>query len=318
MFDNNPIPVTAGHNNPKVNTLCNPDPYMIYHDGWYYSYTTGWEGVNVLRSQDLQSFEHMGYALSREDQLAYWAPAVIFYEGKFYMYYSSIPDGETDPHLGYMKVAVADNPLGPFEYQKTLFDKFTIDADVVVQNNELYLFYVAMSSANGKDGVMIFLDKLLDPFTLEGKPRMVVAPTIEEEVFIRNRFGDGKDWYTIEAPCYFERGGVGFLLYSGNAFMHEDYFVGYATCDAGLPLSEAVFQKHPSDHVYAPLIGKDEFMTGCGHNSVVQGPNGELLMAYHGRDRAETVADGADDGRRICISELEVDGKNLKVVRRKF
>ena len=161
MFDNNPIPITASHTSPQVDTNTNPDPYMIFHDGWYYCYTTGHHGVNVLRSQDIESFEHMGFALSVPGQISYWAPAVICYKGRFYMYYSSMLEGEDDAHLEFLKVAVADNPLGPFEYEKTLFNYFSIDADVIEKNGELHLFYAANDTSGDKIGTMVMIDKLV-------------------------------------------------------------------------------------------------------------------------------------------------------------
>ena len=327
MFANNPLPIQISHTDPRVNSHCNPDPYILAHDGYYYCYSTGWQGVNVLRSKDLQAFEHMGYALADDTQLAYWAPAVIYHQDQFLMYYSSIPAGQDDPHLGRLKVAVADNPLGPFTTRATLFaDDFTIDADVVKKDGQLYLFYVAMcddpTQTQGRIGVMIFMDKLTDPFAVAGAPRLIVAPTIDQEVFIKKRqWGadspwDGRDWYTIEGPCYFAHEGTGYMLYSGNAFMHEDYFVGYATSDATVPLEDAVFRKYPSPDTYAPLIGRDQYFTGCGHNSVFKGLDGEWLIAYHGRDSREAPPEGPDDGRRLCIAKIEINDKKLKVVPR--
>ena len=314
MYNNNPIPITAKISEPRTNIHCNPDPYAFFHDGMYYCYSTGYHGVNVLRSKDLKSFEHMGFALSDENWAAYWAPAVIFYDGLFYMYFSAIPKGETDPHLGYMKVAVADNPLGPFSYIKTMYNEFSIDPHVVEKNGELYMFYAVNITEGEKIGTMVMLDKMLDPVTPNNKPRLVIAPSIEQEIFAKNRLGDGRDWYTIEGAFYFEDKGTGYLMYSANAFMHGDYFVGYSICDASASLDEAVFRKYPGEDVYRPLIGKDEFFTGCGHNSMITGPKGELLIVYHGRDRAETSPYAAyDDGRRLCISEVRIEGNDLRL-----
>jgi len=317
MFNNNPIPFKVSHKNPLVRSECNPDPYMILHDGIYYCYSTGHHGVNVLRSKNLESFEHMGFALHDEEWESYWAPAVIHYNGTFYMYYSSVQKEESDVHKHYLQVAVSDNPLGPFIYKKTLFDEFTIDPHVIEKDGQLYLFYSANITEGQKIGTIILLDKLLDPFTPQGKPRLVVAPSIEQEIFAKNRLGDGRDWYTIEGGFYFESGGTGFLMYSANAFMHGDYFVGYSTCDLSVPLDEAVFQKQPDDFTYNPLIGKDEFFTGCGHNSVIKGLNDELLIVYHGRPRAkENESFEKNDGRRLCISGMITDNGKLTLVKR--
>jgi len=317
MFDNNPVKVTIGREDDRLNPLCNPDPYMIEHEGVYYCYSTGWHGVNVLRSTDLTTFEHMGLAFSHPEKRNYWAPAVFYYNGLFYMYYSCMHKDSDDPHTQCLQVAVSDNPLGPFEYKKTFMEEFSIDPHVVEQNGELYIFYTPINMEIERIGVVIVVDKLLDPFTLEGKPRLVVKPTIDQEIFIPNRQPYNRDWYTIEGGFYFEHDGVGFLMYSGNAFMHSDYFVGYSTCDASLPLSEAEFTKYPDNNTYSPLIGHDEFCNGCGHNSIIKGPNGEWLIVYHGRSVSEAKIgySNGDDGRRLCISEVRISGKKLEVVK---
>jgi len=317
MFANNPVPIIATHNNPLINIRCNPDPYAIFHDGMYYVYSTGYHGVNVLRSKDLQVFEHMGFALSDENRVAYWAPAVFEYSGLFYMYYSSMLKGETDPHREFMQVAVAGNPLGPFIYQKTFYDEFSIDAHVIEKNGMLYLFYAANRTEGDKIGTMVMLDALLDPLTPACKPRVILAPTIPQEISAKNRPGYNRDWYTLEGGFYFEHKNIGFLMYSANGFENEDYFVGYALCDTSVPLDEAVFTKYPNENEYHPLIGKDAYMNGCGHNSVITGLDGELLIVYHGRDKAESAPYGSgDDGRRLCIAEIKTNGKQIEVVQR--
>ena len=315
MFNNNPRPITTSKDNPQSAYLCNPDPYCIFHDGMYYCYSTGYLGVNVLRSKDLKTFEHMGFALHDPTKVAYWAPAVFFHEGLFYMYYSNIPLGETDPHQEFLQVAVADNPLGPFVYKKTFFDEFTIDPHVIQKNGELYLFYSKNIVEGEKIGTIIMLDKMLNPFTVAGKPRLILQPTIPQEIHVKNRPGYGRDWYTIEGAFYFEHGDTGFLMYSANAFGHEDYFVGYATCDTNVPLEEAVFTKYPSDYEYNPLLSKDEFCNGCGHNSMIHGPAGELLVVYHGRRNGTQPTVPGDDGRSLCVSEVKVDGNELRLLR---
>lgn len=316
MFDNNPIPVVPKHTNPKVVTKCNPDPYMIEHEGVYYCYSTGWHGVNVMRSHDLKEFEHMGFALEDPECKGYWAPSVIYYDGMFYMYYSCITKGETDAHKEFLRVATSKSPLGPFTCQKVFFDHFSIDPHVFEKDGSLYLVHTEIRDGE-RLGVCVLLDKMHDPLTPAGNPRVVIRPTIDQEVFEKNRFGDGRDWYTIEGGFYFEQDGIGYLMYSANAWTHGDYFVGYATCDATVPLEEAVFEKYPSDKEYRPLIGKDEYFTGCGHNSMIKGPDGDWLIVYHGRPRNEVVEEGSgDDGRRLCISRIVVDGKKLTVAKR--
>ena len=320
MFQHNPVPIFTKQENDLLNIHCNPDPYVIHYQGAYYCYSSGYYGINVLRSDNLETFEHMGFALSEVNWVSYWAPCVIYSKGLFYLYYSSIPKGESDDHRHYLQAAVSESPLGPFTYKKTLYEEFSIDPHVVEKNGNFYLFYSSNDwdgSMTGKTGTTIFMDCLDDLLTPQKKPRLVMAPSIEQEIFSKNRFGDGKDWYTLEGAFYHEQNGLGYLFYSGNSYTNQDYFVGYALCDPALPLEEAIFQKYPDPQTYFPLLGKDTFFSGCGHNSIIQGPDGEFYIIYHGRPRTENITPTRlDDGRRLCISRLLSDGKKLAIAER--
>jgi len=302
LFQSNPRKVTAVNPPPLCDISTNPDPYAILHNGKYYIYSTGWHGVNVLESDDMKTFVHKGFALQMEGHNGFWAPAVFFYKGLFYMYFSCEP-GQ------FMKVAVSDNPLGPFEYKKTFYNEFSIDAHVVQKEGELWLIYAGKDFTGERGGTVVKIDKLLDPFTPAHYNQTIIKPTIDEEIYARNDLPDGGHHYCIEGGFYFEHEGIGYLMYSANAYTHGDYFVGYCTIDAKESFETAQFKKFPDDHTYAPLIGKDEWVTGCGHNSMITGPAGELLIVYHGRPRSEALA-VAGDGRQICVSEIKIiDGK---------
>ena len=71
--------------------LSQPDPYIIKaHDGNYYIYATGVDGVLVYRSSALDGiWEYLGIGLKEEDCHEFWAPCVVYEGGLYYMYYSS-------------------------------------------------------------------------------------------------------------------------------------------------------------------------------------------------------------------------------------
>lgn len=55
-------------------------------------------------------------------------------------------------------------------------------------------------------GTCILVDEMLSPEQFAGRPKAVILPGIEQEIFARNRFGDGRDWYTIEGAAPIVRG----------------------------------------------------------------------------------------------------------------
>jgi GH43 family beta-xylosidase len=304
----NPLPFAGGQR------PTHPDPFGFQHQGVYYCYASGETGVRLSRSPDLVAWDYLGEVAGRPGRREYWAPCVYYHDGLFYLYVSSAPEDSDDPHDEVLSVATATTPTGPFEHVKTLFDEFSIDPHVVRDPaGELYLFY-ASNRFTGLDptrpGTSIVVDRLLDPLTPAGRPRPIVVPTLDEEIFARNRFGDGRDWHTIEGPTFFRHGAQAFVTYSGNAYVRPAYFVGYARAGDG-PIGGLSFAKYPSDSGYAPLIARTAAVEGTGHNSIVTAPNlVDQWILYHGRDAAEPLVEGTEQ-RTMRLDPLFFDGRRL-------
>ena len=118
-------------------------------------------------------------------------------------------------HHQAMFVSVADNPLGPFGNAKQILHPFSIDSHIVQNESGLYLFYSTNRFEGDRIGTYIVVDKMLDPFTPAGNPVTVVEPTLDEDIFRRDRYKKGQHWHTIEGAFYFKED-------SGQAVsMHE-------------------------------------------------------------------------------------------------
>ncbi|CAI6087297.1 glycoside hydrolase family 43 protein [Cohnella sp. JJ-181] len=320
----NPLPIACGEGDSPPGVPAQPDPYVLKFNGAYYCYPTGRDGVPVLYSTDLVHWENKGLALTQPEK-GYWAPCVVYHNGRFYMYYSS---GSPPDHFQWMKVAVSANPIGPFEPVRTLFEHFSIDAHVVADGDgSWYLYYSVDNYAGAADerpGTVILVDRLLDMTTPAGRPALVVGPTLDEEISSPDRFGDGRHWHTIEGAFYLRRGDTRYLMYSGNSFEREHYFVGYATARGDGAIGELAWSKWPADDEYAPLLRRRGSVEGTGHHSVATAPNlADSWMVYHGREAmpgaadaigAEAAAGGEQEERRqLRIDPLLWQGERLWV-----
>jgi GH43 family beta-xylosidase len=207
-------------------------------------------------------------------------------------------------------VACADTPLGPFENSKMLFDRFTIDAHVVETSEGLFLFYAEDDTNAERVGTRIYVDKLSDPYTPQNLRVEVVSPTFDEEIFERNRFGDGKDWHTIEGPFWFEEKGYQYLMYSGGCYKNDTYHIGYASAKTTEPdLTKVEFKKASRCKKFSPVIIKNDFEEGPGHHSVIK-YKGEYYAVYHGRDIKDESDPEYTEQRtaRVCCLIVK-DGK---------
>lgn len=290
------------------------DPYILKANGKYYIYATGVNGVETFISDRLlDGWKYLGRTLSEEGMTEFWAPCVIERDGVFYMYYSSVPSDTADMHEQAVKVATSPSPEGPFVYRKTILPAFSIDPHVVKSGKEYYIFYSVNDWTAERAGTYIVADRLTDMFTPEGDPVPIVVPTLDEEIFMRDRFKKGQNWHTVEGAFYFRVGDDHYVTYSGNCYQNEKYFLGYAYAHGKEDdVRKLHFEKQPSKDVYAPLVCRNAEEEGTGHNSVIE-EGGKLYLVYHARDN------GADktlpDCRTARICPLTANGKVLKAER---
>lgn len=294
---------------------CQPDPYIIEHEGRFYIYATNAAGVTVYSADSLLGeWKYEGFALTSEGEKEFWAPCVYVEGGTFYMYYSTVREGETRENQNRLKVAVSDNPVSGFRFVKDLAEPFSIDPHVVRTPDGLFMFYSVNDETCERAGTYIVVDRMTDPLTLAGKPVSVLRPSLDEEIFMRDRFKKGQHWHTLEGAFYFKEGDTHYLMYSGNCYENPTYYVGYATAKGGDDLTKLRFHKVPDEHTYAPLLAKNETEEGTGHNSVIKS-GGRYYIVYHGRD----VAEGRPsyDTRTARILPMTVSGGKITLDRAK-
>lgn len=279
-------------------TPTDPDPFVLRFRGKFYCYSTGLDQVNVSVSEDLVVWKPLDAALAVEGRDNFWAPCVVYADGTFHMYVSFRPLGSDDAHEQRLHLAQSSTPEGPFQVVGgPMFDYFAIDADVVQSDGGRWWLYYSTNEPTGLGdkfvGTSILRDELVSPGEVRGEPEPVVTPTLPEEIFLEDRFGDGRDWYTIEGPAVFTDRDCAYMTYSGNAYERENYFIGYATSDN---IDEAsVWSKHPDPHTFAPLVRRTDQVEGTGHNSITVGPNlVDRWIVYHGRNADQKLTPGVE------------------------
>lgn len=280
-----------------------PDPFILEDNGKLYIYVTAHDGVEAYSADDLfGTWHYEGIVFSVDGRVEYWAPSVIKYQGRYYVYVSS----STDDEFEYMHAAVADSPLGPFVDAKCFYKRFSIDSHVVETEKGLFLWYSEDNTACDRIGTRIFIDKLIDPMTPANEPKEVLVPTMDEEIFMRNRFGDGKDWHTIEGAFWFREGDWQYLMYSGGCYDNESYHIGYATAKSDEEdLTKVDFVKHTAGGAFDPVMIKNDFEEGTGHHSVIK-YRGEYYAIYHGRDPISEKREDFAEARTARVCKLNV------------
>ncbi len=279
-----------------------PDPFIFENEGKFYLYVTAKWGVEAYEADSpFGEWKFRGVVASFEGADEYWAPSVIKYQDKYYIYVSC-----HKPRVyQFLHVAEADSPLGPFKNEKCLFDHFSIDSHVVETEAGLFLWYAKDNLESDKVGTRVYVDRLLDPYTPARDPREVIVPDFDEEKFTPQCTRE-RDWYTIEGPFWFREGEWQYVMYSGGCYQDDTYHIGYAAAKSGeADLTRVDFVKHTSGNGFAPVIIRNEFEEGTGHHSVLK-LDGQYYAVYHGRDWQEKAREGYEEARTARICKLHV------------
>ncbi len=279
------------------------DPFIFEDAGKYYLYVTANEGVEAYSADSPDGIWHYeGVVCKIDGAVQYWAPCIIRIGKIYYLYFSCARPGM----FQYLHAAASTSPLGPFGLPCRLFDRFTIDAHVVQTEAGLFLFYAEDNRDVERFGTRVFVDRLIDPFTPAGIRREILVPTMDEEIFARNREGDGRDWHTLEGPFWFFEDGWQYLMYSGGCFLNDSYHIGYAAAKTDEPdLTRVDFIKHTADGKFDPVLFRDDIEEGVGHHSVIR-IDGQYYAVYHGRDRIRDERVDSAEARTARICRLHV------------
>jgi GH43 family beta-xylosidase len=288
-----------------------PDPFILKHCGEYWAYCTGFwrdgRAFGVMHSTDLVHWRELAGALAplAGEHPCYWAPEVVYENGRFLMYYSV-----GNEKLMHIRVAVADNPAGPFEdsgHQLTDAE-FAIDPHVFVDGDGTrWLFYATDFLTHTHIGTGTVRDRMLDAFTLAGDPRPVTRARYDWQVYDTARAEKGGvRWHTVEGPFVLRRKNLYYQMFSGGNWQNLTYGVSYAVSDR-IAREDEWEQTADGERVLPILRTIPERVVGPGHNSVVRGTdNQQLFCVYHRWD--------GERGRVLSIDRLDFVGERMTVL----
>lgn len=222
------------------------DPYILKFNGTYYLYVSTVDdqtGVKVWSSTNLVDWTYRGLCTTEAVTKAAYAPEVVYWNGKFYMY--------TSPGGGGHYVLASDSPTGPFTVQTGNLG-MGIDGNVFIDDDGKWYFY-------GTGAETIVARPMPTPTTF-GAP----AAT-----------GLSMAGWT-EGSTLLKRNGKYYMTYTGNHVWSTAYRVNYATSLS--PTTGWV----PAAGQNPVLIDTEGANVGLGHNGMVQGPDLDSdYIVYH-------------------------------------
>lgn len=281
-----------------------PDPFILKFRGEYYAYCTDfWKDgkvFGILRSRDLVNWVEIGGAMKplEYNPPYYWAPEVVYSNGKFYLYYSV--GNET---LMEIRVAVSNTPDGGFidSGKRLTFQDFAIDAHVFIdEDGQKYLFYATDFLDHSHIGTGTVVERMSDFFTLEGDPRPVTRAKYDWQLYDENRVEKGGvRWHTVEGAFILKRKGIFYEMFSGGNWQNISYGVSFAATD---DINRNIEWEQFSDgEKILPILRTiPEKVIGPGHNSVIRGVNNrEIYCVYHR---------WTENGRVLAVDRMDFTG----------
>lgn len=284
------------------------DPVILLEDNVYYMYTTccGGRPFHVYTSLDCKTFTDMGECLHIEDTFAdrdIWAPEVIKYQGKFYMFYSGRSDSDGLMHV---QIAVSNFPLGPFKDLAAepiikIDGKSTIDAHCYIEDDEKYLFFSMDCSTNIINGIhtsQIYAVKLSSDFkSTVGDYVFISTPDAKYEEL------SGPHWRWNEGPFILKNNGKYFMTYSSNCYNSLYYCVGCSVSDNIMGPYKKQEEKPILEYI-------ENEISGPGHNAFFIDKDGKLKCVFHIHDDYNAPS----GNRTACICDAYFNEDNNLVI----
>lgn len=278
-----------------------PDPFVFRTDDGWMAIGTGPAGDGrmfpTMVSHDWFHWRRGPGALEipNVQGTAFWAPEVMRWGDRWRLFYS-VGHGDLGHQL---RVAEACSPGGPYvDLGGPVLDPagcgFAIDAHPYQHwDGSMWLFYARDFLDGDRPGTGLAVAPLVDGRRIGDDYQLVARATMDWQTYERNRLRNGirSHWHTLEGPSTVVRDGLIWLFYSGGNWTNSTYGVDW------------VIATHPlgpwhDDQAPAPrLLRTAGPWHGPGHNSYVEGPDGQVWTAFHAWDEAHTV-------RRMWLAEL--------------
>ncbi|MBQ9428753.1 MAG: family 43 glycosylhydrolase [Clostridia bacterium] len=286
------------------------DPWLFYHDGfYYYTSTTGNPGISLTKTANIGDLIYTagktiftpkaGEAYSE----SCWSPEIHHYtdeevgagNGGWYLYFAG-SGGQTESDTGHrmfvLKCLDGDDLLGrwgnPITGEVNLPEKVSVElegfndrwsggqTDIRI-GGKLYNLFVSVEGEPGKRNQNINIVEMTNPWTIRGKSTVLVRPEYDWEI--------GRHTTLTIVECgtavYGEDGSI-YIVYSACGYNTPEYKLGQLKYKGGDPLDTNSWEKYPE-----PILSMNGEICGIGSASYVDDTSGQgwiCYNAYLGRD----------------------------------
>lgn len=293
--------------NPLI--LNRADPYILKHtDGYYYFTATvpEYDRIILRRSRTIaglsNAMETVIWSKHEAGEMGnhIWAPELHRIDGKWYIYFAAGSVENKWAIRQYALECAEDNPCEGAWIEKGKiamnFESFTLDATTFEHNGERYLVWAQIDEVSD-----IYIAKMTNPWTIEGKQIRIATPCYEWE----------KQGHQVnEGPAVLIRNGRVFITYSASA-TDDRYCMGLLTAPVNSDLldpaswvksPEPIFRSRPEAGEYGP-----------GHNSFTRDEaDSSDILVYHSRSYKDIIGEPLyDPNRHTRVKRIRWDENGM-------
>ena len=273
------------------------DPAVVRFQGHYYLYYSvppdtrcagGW-GIGIAGSDDLEHWEILG-ELEPQGELeapGICAPGAIVVRGQVHLFYQTYTGTQTDAIChAYSQDGIhfTRNPTNPIVRAQGRWNNArAIDADVVVFENRLYLYFATRDPSGNIQMLGVTSCPMDGQFLRESWRQCCDAPILAPRL----------DWEKtcIEAPAALVRDNRVYLFYAG-AYNNAPQQIGLAVSE------DAVHFTRVSSLPFLPCGEPGTWNSSeSGHPFVFEDEDGRIYLFYQGN---------CDNGKTWTISKAEI------------
>jgi GH43 family beta-xylosidase len=294
-------------------TFTNPlwrgaDPWIIKHDGIYYTCRTAGSGIEVTSSRFLTRIEErkIVWHTPREGWNCsnIWAPELHHINGKWYIYYAAALKAGQPFIFQRTGVLECDMPLGTYRDMGQLYtgddpeqryeNIWSIDMTVFKHKEKLYAVWSGWEHNNYTDATdqLLYIAHMPTPVSI-GKRVLLSKP---EEPWER-----GEHIALLEGPAVIQHDGNVFIMYSTRGSWTIHYKIGQLllrSADSD-PLDPQSWIKS------GPVFQGNTDVLGVGHASFTTSPDdSEWWIYYH--SKLDTVPGW---NRAVCLQPFLFDAQ---------
>ncbi|KAG6821443.1 hypothetical protein H0H93_010167 [Arthromyces matolae] len=226
--------LTNGFTNP-IKTYNGSDPFMVYHEGYYYLTTTTWTNIQITRATTVGGLKTATPKVIWTDSTAskccnIWAPEIHWVSGAWYIYYAAGTSDTFDNQRTHV-LQGSSNIIwdSTWSYAGRIVipdrDVWAIDSTILVMPDASYLVY---SSWDGTS------QELLTPTTV-GPTTKISTPTYSWEQIGAN---------VNEGPQAIYHDGRTWIVYSASNCAGTGYELGRIELVGSDPLSASSWTKY--------------------------------------------------------------------------